>query len=788
MNNYQLYRTNVFLGGQMQYDLVLGSKNQNLVVEDFHISPINSKVPYNKYVKDNLLNYSHQENISSYYKKIPHSFFQEFPNPKLISNDALIKNNDDEILTSYENTYEMGCRRMLYQLYNRQFNFFCPIWLEKLSKDDYLKFQFEVYTDINTKPILTKNLLLKSTNQNDYHSKFVNYFNDYLSYINIKSENGDDKLLYVTEKDNIIHGLCVKDGLLKTKNINLFNNLINREKPLMENDCIIISTFQDNKLIAKQLFNFNLCFNLSDILGYEINKIVLGKPIYINVKVSINDNVLEMRDFYSNYQNIPRICVTPKQISNIEFDQSGNVDVKLTENAQGNMNVLDYLMDYNYVQHSTKNKVVQSVIHWSLAKNNDYIFNMYPGFEGYYLNTDGSIYTINYKYNNTPDLISKIYEPNLNNIGWCNCVEIPKDENITNEKIKNIFHYYPKLIKQIGTHITVEDKIWVNNIEYKVQDVQDIIEEFKNVYILLVKDNNIFTESGQIKNMYNREGDYITIGDKDKNTECRLYIRKESEDLFYYIISMNNNWDPFVFRTFMSSLNTKLTELVDRDNIESYIQILLSLFSNKINTTGLVCFSKLTGYRADSPSLSSTEIDYFKDNSNHGKFMERYLGAIKPTFIKPNDPYMFNYLYKKLVYDKNGYESSKYYKYKDSKFQPNYPSLEYYLYDKEPLEYNDDKKIIQLQEGHWYSINKIVNLVPNLDAVINMEYNEEKGEYPKLKTLIKDYIKEYYKLDNIKLLDYIYDKYTYESDFEYDELDLKNNHHSYKYNVKLRLK
>lgn len=786
MNNYQLYRTNVFLGGQMQYDLVLGHGEQNLIIEDFHISPINSKVPYNKYVKDNLLNYSHQENISSYYKKISHAFFKEFPNPKLISNDVLIKNNDENLI-SYENTYEMGCRRMLYQLYHKQFNFFCPIWLEKLSEDDYLKFQFEVYTNINDKPILTKNLLLKPTSQNDYHSKFVNYLNEYLKYINIKSLNGDDKLLYVTKKDNIIHGLSVKDGLLKTKNINLFNNLINREKPLMENDCIIISAFQDNKLIAKQLFNFNLCFNLSDILGYEINKITLGRPIYINVKVSINDTVLEMRDFYSNYQTIPKVCVTPKQINTLNFDQSGNVDVTLTDNRQKNMNVLDYLMDYNYVQHSTKNKVVQSVIHWSLAKNNDYIFNMYPGFEGYYLD-ENSIYTINYKYNNTPDLISQSYKPNLNNIGWCNCVEITK--NITNETIENIFNYYPKLLQQIGTHIKMDDKIWVNNIEYNVQILKDIedngFKNIENIYILAVKDNNIFAETGQIKNMYNKEGEYILIGNKEENTECRLYIRKESNNLFYYIVSMNNNWDPFVYQTFMKSLNTRILD-IENEN-KPYIQILLNLFSNKTNTTGLICLSKLTGYRADSPSLSSIEIDYFKDNSNRGKFMERYLGAIKPTFIKPNDPHMFNYLYKKHIFNQSEYELSECYKYKDSKFQPNYPSLEYYLYDKNEIDYSDDSEIKQFQEGHWYSINKIVNLIPNLDVVINMGYDEAKGEYPKLKVLIKDYIKKYYKLDDIKLLDYIYDKYTYESDFEYDKLDLENNHHSYKYNVKLRLK
>ena len=65
MENYQLYRTNVLLGGQMQYDLILNHED----ITDFHISPISDKVAYNHHIVDNLLNNSHQENIKEFYKK-----------------------------------------------------------------------------------------------------------------------------------------------------------------------------------------------------------------------------------------------------------------------------------------------------------------------------------------------------------------------------------------------------------------------------------------------------------------------------------------------------------------------------------------------------------------------------------------------------------------------------------------------------------------------------------------------------------------------------------------------
>ena len=57
--NYQLYNTNILLGGQMKWDLVVGSNNDSLMVEDFHITPINDNIPYDKKSEDYLLNYSH---------------------------------------------------------------------------------------------------------------------------------------------------------------------------------------------------------------------------------------------------------------------------------------------------------------------------------------------------------------------------------------------------------------------------------------------------------------------------------------------------------------------------------------------------------------------------------------------------------------------------------------------------------------------------------------------------------------------------------------------------------
>ena len=67
MENFQLFRTNILLGGQMKWDLILDSQEDVLIVSDFHLSPISLSSPYNRYSDESLLNYSHSDNIKKFY-------------------------------------------------------------------------------------------------------------------------------------------------------------------------------------------------------------------------------------------------------------------------------------------------------------------------------------------------------------------------------------------------------------------------------------------------------------------------------------------------------------------------------------------------------------------------------------------------------------------------------------------------------------------------------------------------------------------------------------------------
>ena len=298
--NYQLYRSNVLLGGQMKYDLVVKSHRDSLYVEDFHITPVSDSCPFSRLLDDNLLNYSHKENISRYYKKISGSFYNSFLNP-ILNNPYPIIIKDVENLTVRDDTFEMGCKRMKsYELYKKQFEFFCPIWLEKLGKDQVLSFRFEVYGDQEMSVLLsTKTLNLQGSDAHKYHNKFVEYFKDYLKYVGV--EDGDDSVMNISPAKQFasISGFNVSTGLRQTKTLpNLIFNMFKREIPLMEWDNQIIRNFPDNKLICNQLFNFNICFNLEDILKSQIVNMLGKDPLYIKLFVQIDgENILIMNTF-----------------------------------------------------------------------------------------------------------------------------------------------------------------------------------------------------------------------------------------------------------------------------------------------------------------------------------------------------------------------------------------------------------------------------------------------------------------------------------------------------------
>lgn len=781
MENYQLYRTNVKLGGQMKMDLIVDPFNggnaddTDLIVTNFHLSPISPYIPFNKLVNDYSLNYNHSDNITMFYKKISSNFYNCKINPLYTNEFPIIipkdKNDLDVFnIDIHDSTYEMGCRRMQYSLYKKQFEFLCPLWLEHLEEGHDLEFELQVFTNSSSLyPISSRTLKLKTTNSQDYHNKFVNYFNDHLKKVGVLGEGGNDEIMsiYLHKNQATIAGLSVLNGDIKIKNLpNLVTNLTSREIPMMDFDSQIIEQFSNNKLISNQLYNFNICFNIDDLLHPTLRSQLIGKKLVIKMDVKYNGKSLEKVDFYSNYEYIPRKRSDYNYSIDYPIRQGYTVDIKPTK-TDDSQNVLNYLKDNKCVDLIRKNKLSQDIIHWSLYDNNSYIFNLYKGFYGYSFNDGKFINHGNYLYDNEPDLYVKEYNVTKNNSNWCNILRSRVSGSVIDSFITDIEDnpinyekYFTKFSKGIN---------WVNNVKYNI--VNDVFNKYENIYIMSIV--GIPKDTLNHLKMQNMQDD---VNNGEDNNLVLMVTEKEKS---LFIILLTDNISNITY--------SKIKSISLDDEYITILKTILDSANSTINPPMIRISNTVDLQLADSPSLNSSEITYYKSNKSGGIVL-RYSGKIKPTFIKSINDINFNYTYSKLVMTGQEIKQyEQYLKYKSTGYLPQYPSIGYTDIRNIGKTIYEDKNKTHIPNKPEYTIYKdsiCYNLLPDISTTINSK-KDENGNYIKLKELVKNYIKELYNIQNDDTLDYICSLYNYKSSFDYKE---SNNIDDYIYNVEIKLK
>lgn len=382
MNNYQLYRSNVRLGGEIKMNMVLNDVDNQLCVTGFHITPVSPLIPYNLFVNKDILNYSHQENIRQFYREVQSGFYNSGIPAKYNTPWPIM----DKKISTYANPWHMGCRRIQYKLYKKQFEFFCPLWIENISPTDSIFFKFNIYEtlDANKEIILTTKTLFLGENNNEYHNRFVKYIHNYFKDFYMENDDTGGEIMNISfdNHDAWISGVDVLSGNYRKIDISkVVNSVLERERPFIEFNSILCNQFKDNNLIAKQLMNFNLCFNVEDISSSYIMQKMIGKKIRIEVNTGVrhDDGTERMflhKDFYTNHVYIPKKIFRNHNISEvINNTEAPDDSIKV--------NVLSYLSEPDNISLMNKNRLSQHIHTWSLKGNNDYIFNVYDGFSGY---------------------------------------------------------------------------------------------------------------------------------------------------------------------------------------------------------------------------------------------------------------------------------------------------------------------------------------------------------------------------------------------------------------------
>lgn len=347
---YQLARTSPLISGQVKLNMILNGPK----VVDLQYVPLSKHIAFNYALPKDVLNYTYEENIRMLYNKTKDTFFKDIHNPKL-STESLYRSPGDYFCDTHDNSYEMSMRRLEYNRYSKQFEFFCPLWCDTKSEFENIEFYLTIANNAG------RRLFKKRIDISKVKDHFVKF------YRKTSDEDENKDLVYIDLKncEARIKGLNAESGNLQTVDVSyITNTLLSCERTVMETDSLVASLFSANKIISTQLFNFSFIFNLEDFVPLYIINEISGDSINAFVDIYVHDGnelkQVEMRDLYTNYDFIPKYDI---------------YKTAFTDN-----NVLDYMQDYNSVDLVNKNKLTQGIFHWALDSNKNEMFNVYNGF------------------------------------------------------------------------------------------------------------------------------------------------------------------------------------------------------------------------------------------------------------------------------------------------------------------------------------------------------------------------------------------------------------------------
>ena len=761
MNNYQLYRTNPRLSGQMKWNLTIKSTGTQLEVEDFHLVPINKNIPLNFGMYNNdLLKADHLSNIRKFYDIYQEKFYSCDGNQSISTSHPILSEDVESItFDQFDSTYNMGVSRISHKMYGKQFAVFCPMWIEKIQSD--ILFKIECYAG-NT--LLTYKTLKLDINSNQvtnpYHSRFESYLKTYLESINLfGNDSNGEEIMYIdlSNKTCSMNVVSINEGLRTINNNDLAKELLDREMPLMFFDYKIISTFRANESISRQLYNFNILFDIDDLLNEWEMSIFGDKLSQFNIKIKtlVDGEPLEIVDFYTNYDFIPKIDLN---------------------NSGVRQNVLDYLQDNKCVDLIDKNKIIPTICHWSLVDNDNYIFNAYDGF---------SAIGTSRNYNGTPNLNISQYTNELNNFYWWTNSNYSPLEFIREEDCEDFVDCFTNGEK-IDQRMQFLDRMtgfgnnkWVNNIKYTtkyqfmptsmkicISKLERFPNELPNIHWKKITDDIYY-----LTNLNFNEVTQRWEIDNDNSGISYIY--------FVFIYSSTSDKSHLTFNSLIKSIPA-LKEYFDGFDVTS-------------NPPAIYIDESVAIQYAKSPVKSIKkrwkkpieEITYYKFNDLMRKYLYRYSGYIRPSFIHGNGSYQ-NYLY--YIQKMNSEEYGKsLYSDKENNFPAIYPSIDFcpikYLSYEGDLQNNLYESIFNnieiTNEGSWFNMSKMYYLPVKMEWQIIHDQNVIKKE---IKDIVRDKFEELYGEDKC---DYIMSLYDYTSSFDYENNTTVS---KYKYDIKLTLK
>ena len=660
---YQLLKTSPYISGQVRWDIPMYFHYDDGVhvvdTPELHIVPLDDNIRFNEGNSWETFNYSHLENIKHLFSEIGESFFSS--EGEWTGNHWLY--NEGDILDPYSHTYNMGARRTRFKRYGKQFSYLCPLWISEETDPKDLQFEISVKVSGEERDHIVRRKFKLSKKMCDYMKEYLYKSPRYVEPDPSAPDPGyqgvnDDLLSIKFDPDYaFIAGVQVDTGKFATKDVTyIIGDLLHREIPMMEFDNRLVSKFRESNIIAQQLINLNFLFNMEDI-SYILKESLLGKHVGVSMRVMYNDEYLPIKDFYTNYSDIPVYRADRNSISS-------------------SLNVCDYMGDNKIVDYMYINKFTQPIFHWAMVENPIYIYNFYDGFAPVFKD-EGKFYRVEGRYYDQADISQETHNVYNSAALWCKLLNGTSINSfVINAYEQNALSdpdtYASKLFINESTGIS-----YLNNNRYNTGKLD--LESYKpkiddddkwpeNIYIYSV-----------IKNMESEYTDRLIF---ERNDSDSLIIRYESNDIVYatYLKLCE------LLRSSDHEVGDRKLEIIGDDIAkDGVIRLLIDMYDTwippyKIDFVRGTITSQVDSFGDYHPE----ECNMYKYNDHRG-YVLRYTGGLCPLFINPTDEHYHNIVYRyKQWGDIISPEVQKYNQFLLTGMIPEYPSIGYYSFDQEP--------------------------------------------------------------------------------------------------------
>lgn len=683
----QLARTTPYLAGQFKLDVELFINENEIFTGECHVSPLSDNLGETDSHDVPFFNCKLSDHIKRLRERLGDAFWGD--SPTLTSEKIMYQHDSSDLQyvwkDTYDHTYQAGVSRMRYNKYKKQFQLLCPVWCDDVGELLSTKWFFKVRgwdTDV-----LTSSTLMHFSD--DLRASLIEYlYNLSPDFININLDRNEF----------IINGLEASTGTVVTKDVSYYmKNLLDRERPVIETDSMLCQLLPSNDLIARQLINFNFCFNMPDIMPpYLANEMQMDQwTVWCDMERHIaqteffpeHDAAVEFMDLYTNYWHIP---------SFVSDNENGHFD--------DNKNALDYLEDDKCIDYINLNKVTQPIYHFALRENPDYLYNFYNGFSPIVSSADGDSLRQGLFFNQA-NPYQKEYSSGSNTLNWCKIKDFRSMGNLFS-RLANMYASNPG---DFTVFEMLPNKVaWINGMKFSEQPA----------HIGPVRANIVYANQIEINSLGGGTGG--------------AFIVKHADDCISFLVDPINS-AAMEKLSLWTILNSGLAGSSSNSSIATTaIDTIESIFKYYVYPWKIKFDKSLYAERVESPAAESKEIRYYKSDINVSSYIYRYTGSLMPMTVRVGDTSNYNWDFFYKTIDSNFLsteDGKKYNEMMKTGFAQKYPSVGYFPLEPVKASYfPDPERYPTGYEVKWYKNSRIWNLPEEVTVSVVVPTGSDSSE------------------------------------------------------------